>query len=168
MTNSDIIAAASVFVATLAFFTTAWQTWVTHKHSRLSIKPILSWGTTRNQTEAAFEVEASLSNFGVGPALVVERYFTLDGNHFESSDERSALEALVEKVLPDDWNCRVAGHGLPGEGTAIPPGTSRRIGRLIFTPEVYEQQGELVQLMERIGFVVVYEDLYGNRAIFRT
>ncbi|WP_169170592.1 hypothetical protein [Acidovorax sp. SRB_24] len=168
MSNSDIIATASVVVAALAFFTTAWQTWVAHKHSRLSVKPFLSWGTTRNNTHQAFEVIVALSNFGVGPAIVRERYFTLDGCHFESPDGRSAVEALVEKLLPDDWGCRVAGQGLPGEGTAIPPGATIRIARLLFRPVVFEEQGELARLMERVRFVVVYDDLYDNRDVFRT
>lgn len=104
----------------------------------------------------------------MGPAIVRERYYTLDGHHFELPDDRSALEALIEKVLPDDWGCRVTGQGLPGEGAAIPPGASFRIGHLLLRREVFEQQRELVRLMQRVRFVVVYEDLYGNRGVFRT
>jgi hypothetical protein len=168
LTTSDIIATASVVVAVLAFFTAAWQTWVTHKHSRLSVKPLLTWATERNQGESAFELVASLSNFGVGPAIVRERYFTLDGSHFKSPDAHSEIESLVHKLLPEEWGCRVAAQGLPGEGSAIPPGTSIRIVRLVFVPGVFAKIPELERLMERVRFVVIYEDLYENRGVFRT
>lgn len=168
MYNSDIIAAASAIIATLAFFTTAWQTWVTHKHSRLSVRPVLSWGTVRNQTAHAFELVVSLSNYGVGPAIVRERYFTHNGLHYEPPKGKTAVEALAEMLLPPEWGSRVVEQALPGIGTAIPPGASTVIARLVFRPDVFEKQAELERLMEEVRFVLVYEDLYENCQVFRT
>ena len=169
LTNSDIIATASVVVATLAFFSTAWQAWLTHRHSRLSVKPLLTWSTHRNLTATGFEVISELSNKGLGPAVVVERYFSLAGSHFDvPADGASALDSLVSQLVPPEWNCRIVFQGLPGVGGAILPGDSMRIAHLRFDRFVYDHSDELERRMGQVAFTVGYEDLYGNRNIFRT
>lgn len=169
MTNSDYIAIASAAIALLALFSTGWQAWIARHHNRLSVKPLLSWSSNLAQTPNGFEVTVMLSNNGLGPAIVTERYFTLDGLHFlHPAGPVSAIDVLAAKVLPDEWRCRVIAHGLPGVSTAILPGASHVIARLLFDSAVYDCQLELNRKFARIGFVVCFKDLYDRRDIFKT
>jgi hypothetical protein len=169
LNNSDIIAAASLVIATLAFFTTAWQTWVTHRHSQLSVKPLLNWATHRTLTPKGYEVRVVLSNAGLGPAVIHARHFTLDGSKYKSqSDKETDAEALVGKLLPKDWNCSLVAQGLPGIGSAILPNNHQLIAHLVFDPFVYDYSSHLDKLMERVQFIVEYGDLYGNRYVYST
>jgi hypothetical protein len=169
MSSSDVIAIASVIVATLAFFTTVWQSWLTHRHSRLSVRPLLAWHTNRTLKSDAFEVVTILSNKGLGPAIVKERYFTLDGQHYKTpSSASNVVETLALSLIPEDWGCRIPEHGLPGVGNAILPGEEITIARLAFKPVVFDYSDELDLRMKRVEFVVVFEDIYENRFVFRT
>ncbi|MFZ2307548.1 MAG: hypothetical protein WAW73_07275 [Rhodoferax sp.] len=169
MTNSDYIAIASAAIALLALFSTGWQAWIARHHNRLSVKPLLSWSSNLAQTPNGFEVTVLLSNNGLGPAIVTERYFTLDGLHFlHPAGPVSAIDALAGKILPEEWRCQVVAHGLPGTHTAILPGASFVIARLLFDSAVYDHQLELNKRFERVGFVVGYKDLYERRDIFKT
>jgi hypothetical protein len=169
LTNSDVIAIASVCVAVLAFFSTAWQTWLTHRHSRLSVKPILSWGTERTTSPSGYEIAASLANKGLGPAIVVERYFTLDGAHFDPvSPEQSPVDTLVSRLMPVDLRVAVVSQALPGVGSPLLPGDKMVIAHLHFPPDARDRAKEIEMRMEQVGFVVVYEDIYGHRSVFRT
>jgi len=170
MSNSDIIAIASVVIAGLAFFTTVWQTWVGRQHSRLSVKPLLCWGTSRHVGQASLEISATLSNKGLGPALVKERYFQLDGKHFAlpQGSELSEIEALVEQIFPKDWERHIVSQSIPGVSGAIFQGTEITVVRILFKPRTGGFLAEIERIMDRVDFVVVYEDLYQNRHVFRT
>ncbi len=168
LSNSDVVAVASVVVAVLALFSTGWQTWLTYRHSRLSVKPFLSWSTEQTTSDAGYEIISSLMNKGLGPAIVVERYFTLDGQHFAPpSEDQSAIDALFVRLVPVGVRARVVRQSLPGLGSPLLPGDKMVISHLHFAPEEHHRAKELEQQMERVDFVVVYEDIYGNRGVFR-
>jgi hypothetical protein len=167
--NSDVIATASVVVAVLALFSTGWQTWLSHRHSRLSVKPFLSWSTERTTSAQGYEIVASLTNKGLGPAIVVERYFALDGQHFApQAEDENAVDALLQRLLPVDVRAHVVRQSLPGVGSPLLPGDKMVIAHLLFAKEAIGRAKELEQRMERVEFVVVFEDIYGHRNVFRT
>lgn len=169
MNSSDVIAIASVVVAILALFSTAWQAWLAHSHSKLSVRPLLTWSTSRVRHDNSFDVIFTLSNKGIGPAVVRERYFTRDGSNFQSSDStRSAVDVLTAELLSPNWRCNIKTQALPGVDTAILPGEQIVIAHLAFQAEVFSEPERLNQLLDRVGFVVIYEDLYRERVIFKT
>jgi hypothetical protein len=169
LTNSDIIAAASLLVALFAFFLTAWQARLMHQHSRLSVKPILAWGTEKKLSTTFLEMVSTLTNKGLGPAIVVERYFTLNGLHFQSaSEDTTPLEALVKELLPEDLNAVIARQALPGIGSPLLPGDAMAISHLVFPSLRDDRWKEIESRMGKVQFVVVYEDIYGQRRVFKT
>ena len=169
MTNSDVIAISSVVVATLVFFLTAWQAWLTHRHSILSVKTLLTWSTHRIETNFGLEFVSSLSNKGLGPAIIAERFFTDDGNQFYSDRSgESILEALVrEGTLPANGIVVLNRRGDPGIKGVILPGETICISHLVFDKHVLDFVVELGERTEKVGYTIVYEDLYGNRTTLR-
>lgn len=166
---ADIIATVSLAVAVLALIFTAWQAWITRRHSRLSVKPLLSWGTHKTLTAATFEIVSILTNKGLGPAIVVDRYFTLDGKRYTPKDSSQTLiESLVTDLLPSDLKVHVARQALPGIRSPLLPGDHMEIAHLIFPPFAYDYSEEIEKRMACVQFIVVYEDIYGQRSTFTT
>ena len=167
--SSDVIAIASVVVAVLALFSTGWQTWLSYRHSRLSVKPLLFWSTERTTSTASYEIVATLANNGLGPAIVVERYFTLNGQHFASpSKDQTEIDALFQRLVPKGIRAQVVRQALPGVGSPLLPGNKMVIAHLLFAAEAIGRAKEVEQQMEKVELVVVYEDIYGRRDVFRT
>jgi hypothetical protein len=166
---ADIIATASLAVAVLALFFTAWQAWIARRHSRLSVKPLLSWGTERNITPSTYEVISSLTNKGLGPAIVIERYFTVDEKRCApGSSYPSQVEALVAELLPSDLKAHVARQSLPGEGSALLPAERMVIAHLVFPSSGAARSKEIEDRMNQVQFTVLYQDIYGQRYTFTT
>jgi len=169
MTTADVIATASLAVALLALGATGWQGWLTRRHGKLSVRPLLTWHTLRVRNDHSFEVIFTLANKGIGPAIVRERYFTRDGHNFMSPDPTSStVDALVAELLAPNWQCHIKAQGLPGVDTAVVPGEPLVIAHLIFPPEVATEPQKLSELLDRVSFVVVYEDLYQEKIVFRS
>jgi hypothetical protein len=165
LSSSDIIAISSIVIAVLALFATWWQAWLTHKHNRLVVRPFLAWCHDRNHGQNCLEVVFSLSNQGIGPAIVRERYFYLDGKHFKNQSDKSDVECLVDELLPLEWKCWIKEQGLPGLNHAIPAGSSFVIAHLVFDESVLNNASQLDEILKRVRFCVVYEDLYGKRSV---
>lgn len=169
MSASDIIATASLVVAALAFGIAVWQLRLSRKHNSLSVKPHLTWNMSTMQNVASLNVTYSLSNNGIGPAFVRECYFSLDGNHFKSPDpSQSEIDSLVKQLLPEGWNCTVVAQGLPGINSAIVAGKDMIIAELAVGNDALTDPQKLNQLLDRVSFSVVYEDLYGKQDVFKS
>lgn len=168
MKNLDFTAIAAVVVAVLALFATIWQTLHTQKHSKLSVRPWLTWNISRTLNNDKFEVTFTLSNKGLGPAIVRECYFTRDGSHFKSEkSNRSAIDLLVEELLPPTLACRVQSQSLPGTDSALLPNEQLIIANLVFPSVVAESYEKIQEALLAVGLVVVFEDLYGEKEIFK-
>jgi hypothetical protein len=161
MTSADKIALAAAFIAACAFVVTLWQAHVARAHNRLSVRPLLVWSRDRVITEAGVEIAFTVRNFGIGPAMIERRFFTVDGSMFEapagSSDE---VEALVHAVFGTPLPCQLKQHGLPGVGAAIPQGGEHVIAKLFFQNYRAEAVDAMVKELPKVAFQINYKSLY--------
>jgi len=84
---------APIFVAVMALvlsIVVAWQNW---RHNRLSVKPILTFDGLLHKGPSEFKL--ALANKGVGPAIITEVEFRLDGERIEQPDSKPEWEKLL-------------------------------------------------------------------------
>lgn len=168
MNNLDPTAVAAVVVSFIALFATIWQTLHTQRHSKLSVKPWLDWNISRTLTDDSFEVKFTLSNKGLGPAIVRERYFTKEGNHFKSDRKnRSEIDLLVEQLIPPTLGCKVQSQSLPGLNSPLLPNDQVVIANLVFPANAAQHYEVVEKALLAVGIVVIFEDLYGKREVFK-
>ena len=76
MDANTVIAICGVVIAVVSLGVSAYVAWATHKHNRLSVRPLLGLTVT-------FPVGATaglrLSNSGLGPARITDSFLTFDG-----------------------------------------------------------------------------------------
>lgn len=163
MSTADSIALSAAIVATCAFFITAWQTWFSWRHNRLSVRPLLVSHRDKSINNLGVEITITVRNYGVGPAIIKKRYFTIDGEVFEPKEPSvDEVSAVAEILLGGRTRYFLRQHGLPGIGAAIPQGGEHVIARVFF-PEVTSNHIEdvLKQLAE-VKMYIFFESLYGE------
>lgn len=161
MTSADIIATCSVVIAGLAFFATAWQTWLAYDHNRLSVKPLLVWHISRELLSGGTVIKYTLENRGLGPALIKDRYFTKDGKRFTAPESSTdEVSAFLEFVFGNRVQYHLKTFGLPGKAAAIPSGAEVIIGEIFFPGVSAEQLATIEKLVGDIDFHVNYESMY--------
>lgn len=163
MTPSDIIAICSVLVAVFAFVATAWQAWLSHRHNRLSVRPLLVWHIDRHNDPKHAGITYSVKNLGLGPAVIRERYFTKDGERFVSPgipiDE---VKAFVEHVFGQQVQYNLHTFGLPGKDAAIPSQGEVVVADIEFPTLGPDILPTLREIAGDIAFHVKYESMYGE------
>lgn len=167
-TSSDVIALSSAVIALCAFFATAWQAWLAHKHNRLSVRPWLVWHTEKRNVSAPntyplFGVVFSVKNQGLGPAVIHERYFTFRGERFFKPDDAvNEVEAFIQHVFGSTLPRRVPRFGLPGAGAAIPAGAEVLIADVEFHGMNERAVTNALDALGEIVFHIKYESIYGE------
>lgn len=74
---------AVVLIALSALFVSVWQIRVTHTHNKLSVKPLLDYFV--EQADSTLTV--SISNRGIGPAIIKEISFNYEGKDYYSLED---------------------------------------------------------------------------------
>lgn len=163
MTSSDIIATCSVIVAVLAFAATALQTWLSHRHNKLSVRPLLVWHISRRNETTSCGVTYSVRNLGLGPAIISDRHFTKDNVRFSAPKvAANEVNAFVEFSLGERIKYHLKSFGMPGKDSAIPSQGEVIIAELYF-PTIAPRNFEIVEkLAGNINFHVKYKSIYGE------
>lgn len=165
---SDVVAVAAALIALCSLGATIWQGWISRSHNRLSVRPMLVWVRDRTLDESGITLRFSIKNLGVGPAIVKEQSFKLNGDVF-------ALKALggdyvrdvAMQALGSRFSYVLRRHGLPGIESAIPPGGECIVAELEF-PGANEQVMEALHESTDVSFSLRYESLYGERRTLTT
>lgn len=161
MSATDVIATCSVLVAVLAFLATAWQGWLAHRHNRLSVRPHLVWHISRRNDQSSCGIVYSLRNLGLGPAVVLDRYFTKDGVRFAPTGLKTdEVPAFVAFALGNRVHYAVRAFGLPGKNAAIPSQGEVVVADLDFPGATSDQLKVVEELAGHVAFYVKYESMY--------
>jgi hypothetical protein len=169
MSAADKIAFAATIIAGCAFFTAIWQAYLARHHNRLSVRPAFEWNRDRFVTDTGTEVVFSVRNQGIGPAIIRERYFLVNGERFEAtSGSGDEVRELVAAVFAQGFQYHLRQHGLPGIGAAVPQGGECVIARLHF-PNANDSMVEAILAQgDSVRFCIHYESFYGERYVLRT
>jgi hypothetical protein len=169
MQNSDYIALASAFIATLAFGATMWQGWITRRHNHLSVRPLLVWHVARNNSPEFAEITFSLKNKGIGPAIISDRYFTVRGERFIPTGLKTdEVQELVQTTLARQFEYTLRQFGLPGNDAAILPQEEITVAKIAFHRMGPDVLTEVAKSIDYIEFCTDYKSLYGHKFKLRT
>lgn len=155
--HSDlIVSSCALIVAFLAFLVTVWQSFLSRKHNRLSVKPILE--VENHMASNVKTMGLKIENCGVGPAIIkeIEIFYknenlglVSDGNwvHKISGVPNGTVYVTLKKV-----------------DTLIKPGGELW---LLKNDEVEKgrEHDEFFSLLEELIVSVKYESIYGEKFI---
>lgn len=100
LTNSEITALSSVFIAFLAFIVAIFQGFFTRKHNILSLRPLVSFN---NEIVLTKDIYIGLSNHGVGPAIITSVHYFIDNDKYELKGGND-FQSLIESIGLTDIN----------------------------------------------------------------
>jgi len=161
---SDFTAIAAAVIAACALVATIWQAFLTRAHNRLSVRPHLVRSIDRHVDGTGTEMTLRIKNCGIGPAIVRERGFCIDGKPFEPPEaESDEVSAIFKFALGSKYPWQLRRQGLPGIGTAIPPGGEHVIASVHFNQYSRAMADAAVESAGDIYFFLKYESLYGER-----
>jgi hypothetical protein len=167
MEPSDVIATCSVVVATLAFIATLWQGWHTHRHNRLSVRPLLKWHINRNNGKNHCAVKFVVKNLGLGPAVIKERYFTHDNSRFKPNVPTDEVGEFLKKVIGKRINYELRAYGLPGCGAAIPSQSEVVIADIVFPDLPPDELWSIEHITGELDFHIAYESMYEEEFLMK-
>lgn len=139
----------------LAFFATAWQAWLAWVHNRLTVKPQISSKRDTTITDQGIEIKMTIKNFGVGPALVIDRYFTVNGERF-NPHEGYVVVSICEKILSGILKYKILRNGMFGGKAVLAPGEEIVIVQLFFPDAGPDEEKKIlfsVPLIKRRIFI---------------
>lgn len=120
------------------------------------MRPHLVWSIDRNYSNEDLTITFTLLNQGIGPALIRDRYFELDGKRFHADD----VEVLAKTILEGQFSYHVTKNGLPGIGSSMPPSGKVVIAKVAIDIKVPEDRKKVEAILNRTSFKVRYESLY--------
>lgn len=160
MTSSDIIATCSLVVAALALIATFWQGWLTHRHNRLSVRPLLVWHIDRRNCKGSCSITFLVKNLGIGPAVIKDRYFTKDNSRFNPNISTDEVGEFLKYAIKDKIKYELKRYGLPGKGSAIPSQVEFVVAEIDFPELPGDKFWSVNHLLGGIDFRVDYESMY--------
>lgn len=156
-----------IVISTLALACSLYALWQTRKHNRLSLVPHLELPFHREQSMLGIGFKLTLRNTGLGPAIVLDRWYSIDGVRHQSS-RADPLEELIAQRLEGKVRYQIKRHGLPGIGCILPAGHQICIYHVFLPGVKAEQEDEIIGLVEGIEFEGRYRSVHGDIFPFST
>ncbi|EHK7543366.1 hypothetical protein NMR59_003444 [Vibrio cholerae] len=158
MNSGEIIAMSAVVIAFFTSIVSIWQGYLNRQYYRLSTKPHIT--LERKSFEGA-PYKYTLSNNGLGPAIVTRFEIIFDGEKLDGSinNMRKIMSLMELNNVPFELL-------FPTEGEAM--AVSREIVLLEINPDHlnYESVKKLQQLTSCLVFKVEYKSIYGVSACY--
>lgn len=156
--NASIAAAVATFTAVLAVAVAVWDNVETRKHNRLSVMPYVVLDHTRSDSGGLTRAEVSMSNAGVGPAILQELEI-----RFRTPQEDETVAAVWGTIAPliTREGVQIRGWADVDSGTAL--GIQQR-QRLLHIQAGGEDSGDRVQgVLDRLRLRLRYASVYGDQ-----
>ena len=131
------------------------------KHYHLSVMPRLNNSFSLDDSSSTNNASASfsISNNGLGPAVIISRQYFVDGKKID--DSKNHFSIITLQALNFD-NTAGSSFQSISKGLTIPAGDNLKVFGLYFnTREAFYRQR--FELHDRFSFIVKYETLYGER-----
>ena len=123
---------AAVVIACIALGATLWQARISHRHNRLSVRPVIETHVAWSSDRDGLHVTVTLENRGIGPGTITDLYLKCGGQRVSTpSDADHIVEAYVDELFPPDINPIVLDTAWP-LGRTIKANESVTVARLRF------------------------------------
>jgi hypothetical protein len=153
--------AMSAIPAFIALWFTFRQNNLTKKHNKLMVKPHLD--DLVHEDVHTFQYEYSITNNGIGPAIIVGIQIFVDGSLIGSE---KTLPEIIKMLLPEIKDEQFGHHSI-SVGSYLTP--EKHISVVIINCASKEV---LLGVKEVIGsrakLIITYESIYGDRQVFQS
>lgn len=144
----------SAIIATCALGVTFWQSCVTRKHNKLSVRPLLTTMESHDIKGNIGYIAFHLENCGVGPAII-KNFVLLYGDEEVARNDGTAYSAFLARKTD---GCADVYTGFLVPGYALPAGTKHPL--LLFS---YDIQNKDVSFSEKLNLIVDYQSIYEDK-----
>ena len=152
--SAMIIAIASISIS-------IWESSTMRKHYHLSVMPRLNNTFSIDDSSSTNNATAffSISNNGLGPAVIISRQYFVDGEKIDDSQNHFSVKIL--EALNFDNTAGTTFQSIP-KGLIISAGDNLKVFGLYFISResFYRQRFEL---HDRLSYIIKYESLYGEQ-----
>lgn len=152
---------AELIVSLLALGASGYALYQTRRYSRLSSVPHLDSHVGRHWTNEGGTFTFSLKNTGVGPAIILDWWFLMNGKKHDSESIHQAPE-LIAVCLSGKTPFVVKRHGTPGVGSIMPAGQEICIAEIFIPGLKADQESLFEQWIEPVNFEARYQSLHGE------
>ena len=160
MTPELITAISSVVIAVLALATGVYQSALTRRHNRQSVRPVLEFGSAFRKGESAGLL---LANFGLGPAIIDKSSVSVDG-HYVGPFNKTTINHIRGSERP-----RPSAQTGFDKGAVVGAdfrGFLLRVDDFDFARQWHADFANLIEA--RIDVEFVYSSLYGGEKFLAT
>jgi hypothetical protein len=155
MSPSEITALSAVAVALASLTVSVWTGLLTRRHNRLSVTPHVRVNFSHRPGE---HVKVTLSNSGIGPAVIKGMRTWVDGQVVSSTEAAGLVDALPKAGLSGEFYAFTF-----FEGDALSPGEEKVLIEFGVDGEGAEAGQKLRAALARVGLMIEYESMYGDR-----
>ena len=157
-----IIAMAAAAIALLTAAFTAYQTYLSRRHNRLSVKPHLSVSWEESENGGQFTLRRPLRNQGLGPAVVTAYTVLFEDKELGTGKESGDLrDSMQEKIRQLD---AISGfsHGVLAINSAIENNSTKDL--LAVKVKISEgfSRNKYRDFFGKIHFIIKYRSMYGD------
>jgi hypothetical protein len=167
---NTVTAAAATITAVAALAVAVWDNVQSRAYNRLSVRPLLVLDAQRNTTDSIDRGELTISNQGVGPAIVRRvriRYVPISGGPDAATASADTLEFEAWAELAERLrNLGFLVTGWTDVATDRPIGTDHSIQLFRFQVDIDdtpEAGADVQDVFDAVTLNVDYESVYGER-----
>ena len=147
-------------IAFCALFFTAYQTYATRMHNKLSVKPHLSESFDKilNPKDGVFNFV--ISNNGLGPAEITEWKALLNSVEIKFT-EHTSVESAIKNLLKD----RRFNYSIGTLGSGYVMSTNERKNVLSINCQIKDEEDfiSVEKELNKLDLIVKYKSMYGNK-----
>jgi hypothetical protein len=165
--TEGVIQAIAALIALAALTLAIWEGVMTRRHNRLSVKPHLQLAQHLRGSKGRLGI--SLSNAGLGPAIVTNCHVEVDGQLMPSNDGcngwKTAASTLELEDIVEGYET-IAFDPDPDSDEEI-PGVVMEAGEtkwLLSAPIDEKARAGLEMALPRVQVVVSYQSMYGEKS----
>jgi len=151
------IALGSAVIALAALGATIWQGFLTRRHNRLSVTPLLKLDRVVAHNK---EIAVILKNTGVGPAIIQTYDIKVDGNLIQGRGI-ARMRAALDSLGLENYSFEIY---TPFSDEALAVGESTTL--FISSPNSTDGERKQIRaVVPRIQFIIRYKSIYGDESL---
>jgi hypothetical protein len=157
-----------LIVAGLALVLTLWEARESRRHNRLSVRPLLAFSTGRVRTDGGCNYSFSITNQGIGPALIADRYFVQAGKRVADDETIDYPRSAFSLQLTGKHDFKFVSSRLPGKKSAILPGETILLCEVFVKTPPNSDTIPGPEIFSGLELEIRYESFYGEKFEFST
>ena len=160
-----IIAMASAAIAMLTAIFVAYQAYLSRRHNRVSVRPLLSLRRNqyRSDADSVLNMEYTLENNGLGPAIIIDYEIFFEKNLIGSNKNVDDAKKSMVKIIREHFPRIEFQYAIIARNFVINNGSYREL--LSLRPEFGHgfKKRDYMEFVEKFRFNINYTSIYGER-----